>query len=357
MKTIWALAAAAGGLAAAGAAWQTVATREDLRRFPPPGETATLGNGQRLHFLRLPGPPGPAPPTVVLEAALGASSLGWTPILPAVAAFAPVLAYDRAGLGWSAAPPAGPHRAGREMVEDLRELLALTHTPRPVILAGHSYGGLLARLYAALHPEEIAGLVLVDAAAPEQWTQVSPKDRMRLKVGRHLARRGIWAARLGVARLVKELVTARRRPGAPRKAPEAAARAVVTALTLGILGPSDRGLLTPVANLSPEIRQALARLWVQPKFYAAIAEQIAALPALAADVAALERPLRVPVGVISASEPLPGRLAEQEAAARLSPQGWHIVAPPCGHWVQLDQPACVIAAIRRVAVAAQAAKA
>lgn len=346
------MAAAVGGVAAAGAAWQTVAAREDLRRFPPPGEIIRLANGQRLHLRRLPGPAGAAVPPVVFEAALGASSLGWMPILPAVAEFAPVLAYDRAGLGWSDAPPAGPHRSGRAMVEDLHELLALAGAPRPVILAGHSYGGLLARLYAAIYPEDIAGLVLVDAAAPQQWTHVSPHDQVRLKVGRHLARRGVWAARLGIARLVKELATARRQPGASHKAPEAAARAVVTAVTLGILGPSDRGLLTPVANLSPEIRQALARLWIQPKFYAAIAEQIEALPALAADVAKLERPLPVPVGVISASEPKPERIAEQEAAARLSPQGWHIVAPPCGHWIQLDQPACVIAAIRRVLAAA-----
>ncbi|MGH9526335.1 MAG: alpha/beta fold hydrolase, partial [Terriglobales bacterium] len=117
------------------------------------------------------------------------------------------------------------------------------------------------------------------------------------------------------------------------------------------------GLLTPVAHLSPELRQAVARLWIQPKFYAAIAEQIAALPELAAEVLAQERPLQIPVGVISASEPSPERIAEQEAAARLSPRGWHVVAPPCGHWVQLDQPEYVIAAIRRVAESAGVAPA
>ncbi len=354
MKKLWAMAAAVGGVAAAGAAWQTVATREEERRYPPPGEMVRLSHGRRLHLRRWPGPAGGTRPVVVFEAALGASSLGWERVLPAVAEFAPVLAYDRAGLGWSDAPPRG-HRSGRAMVEDLRELLAAVQVAEPVILAGHSYGGLLARLYAALYPEEIAGLVLVDAAAPEQWTEISARDQVRLKVGRHLARRGVWAARLGIARLVKELATAKRESGA--KAPEAAARAVVTAVTLGILGPSDRGLLTPVAHLSPELRQAVARLWIQPKFYAAIAEQIAALPELAAEVLAQERPLQIPVGVISASEPSPERIAEQEAAARLSPRGWHVVAPPCGHWVQLDQPEYVIAAIRRVAESAGVAPA
>ena len=192
---------------------------------------------------------------------------------------------------------------------------------------------------------------------------------MRLKVGRHLAGRGVWAARLGVARLVMELALARRAgdasgPGAdasarttdgadareaaaargavagaePRRAarpaPETAARAVVTAVTFGILGPSDRGLLTPVAQLSPAMRQTLARLWIQPKFYAGIREQLAALPGLAAEVQARERPLAIPVGVLSASQPSPQRMAEQERAVKLSPLGWHVVAPSCGHWVQ-----------------------
>lgn len=412
MKKWLAISAAAGGMAAAGAAWQAVEARQDRRRFPPPGELFTLPDGRRLHAIGRAGPrvaeltvqalgdpapgatagSGAAAPTVVFEAALAASSIGWERVLSGVAADAPVFAYDRAGMGWSDAPPrgAGGPRTGREMVEDLRALLAVVGVPRPIILVGHSYGGLLARLYTALYPREVAGLVLVDAAAPEQWTAISPQDRLRLKVGRHLAGRGVWAARLGVARLVMELALARRAGGAagpgagapeavagadgadstglaaggqaagsgPRRAfrpvPETAARAVVTAVTFGILGPSDRGLLTPVAHLSPALRQTLARLWIQPKFYAGIREQLAALPGLAAEVQARERPLAIPLGVISASEPSAQRMAEQERAARLSPLGWHVVAPPCGHWVQLDQPECVIAAVRRVVAEARA---
>ncbi len=408
-----AISAAVGGMAAAGAAWQAVEGRRDRRRFPPPGELFTLPDGRRLHAIGRDGPrvseltvrsladpapgggarSGAAAPTVVFEAALAASSIGWEQVLSGVAADAPVFAYDRAGMGWSDAPPrgAGGPRTGREMVEDLRTLLAVAEVPRPIILVGHSYGGLLARLYTALYPREVAGLVLVDAAAPEQWTEISAQDRLRLKVGRHLAGRGVWAARLGVARLVMELALARRAGGAsgpgagapeltksadgadvrgaaaargavagaePRRtarpAPETAARAVVTAVTFGILGPSDRGLLTPVAQLSPAMRQTLARLWIQPKFYAGIREQLAALPGLAAEVQARERPLAIPVGVLSASQPSPQRMAEQERAVKLSPLGWHVVAPSCGHWVQLDQPECVIAAVRRVVAQARA---
>ncbi|MGH9536111.1 MAG: alpha/beta fold hydrolase, partial [Terriglobales bacterium] len=226
MKKRWAMAAAVGGLAAAGVAWQAVEGREDLRRFPPPGEMIPLPDGRRLHILRS-GVPNGAAPTIVFEAALAASSIGWELVLPAVAEFAPVLAYDRAGLGWSDAPPrrvAGRDRTAADMVEDLRALLASAGVPRPVILAGHSYGGLLARLYAALYPSEVAGLALVDAAAPEQWTAISDRDQLRLKVGRHLARRGVWAARLGLARLVMQLALARG-PGQPpdsRPSPPAA---------------------------------------------------------------------------------------------------------------------------------------
>lgn len=359
MWLAWTVAGVTAALAG-GAIWQRLGERKDRRCFPPPGRLVPLPaaqGGHALHCLEGRQETAVGQPTVVFEAALGASSISWALVQAEVAKFAPTFAYDRAGMGWSAA---GPYpRTGSRVIEELRALLRAAGIRPPVILVGHSYGGLLTRLYAARYPEEVCGLVLVDPAAPRQWIEISPRDGVRLKVGRHLARRGVWAARLGIARGVAWLATRGARRPAGERAPERdlnvkAARTVVAAITFGILGPSDRGLMTPVQKLPEEYRRPLATLWIQPKYYAALASQLEALPQLAAEVAASERLLRVPLITLTASEPTPERVAEQAEAARLSPCGRHVIVANCGHWIQLDQPAAVVAAIRSVVETAPA---
>ncbi len=100
-------------------------------------------------------------PTVVLEAGFGGGSNNWRDVQPQLGQTTRTCAYDRAGLGSSIAI-AGVHDASDE-VRDLERLLDSGQIDRPFVLVGHSYGGLLARLFAADHPEETAGVVLVDA--------------------------------------------------------------------------------------------------------------------------------------------------------------------------------------------------
>src|SRR5690606_12620891 len=80
-----------------------------------------------------------------------------------IAPFARVCLYDRAGLGWS--DPAPGARTHHDMVEDLRRLVAARGVQGPIVLVGHSMGGLLARLYARQHPASVAAVVLVDASS------------------------------------------------------------------------------------------------------------------------------------------------------------------------------------------------
>jgi pimeloyl-ACP methyl ester carboxylesterase len=74
--------------------------------------------------------------------------------------------YDRSGLGWSDPGPR-PHSAGR-IADELHQLLDAAGVPAPYLLVGHSLGGMVVRLYAARHPDAVAGMVLVDPT-PEDY--------------------------------------------------------------------------------------------------------------------------------------------------------------------------------------------
>nr|WP_245687603.1 alpha/beta hydrolase [Peterkaempfera griseoplana] len=68
--------------------------------------------------------------------------------------------YDRAGTGWS--DPVELPRSAAEVTRELRELLRAADVPGPHLLVGHSLGGAYARLHAQRHPDEVAGLLLLD---------------------------------------------------------------------------------------------------------------------------------------------------------------------------------------------------
>src|SRR5579859_7285575 len=161
-----------------------------MSRYPPPGRMLDVG-GRRLLVSRT----GQGGPSVLLEAGIAATSLSWRPVQDAVARFARVASYDRAGLGWS---DAASTLTLSQQVDDLHALLKVAELPPPYILVGHSFGGLIVRAYAGRYPTEIAGLVLVDAVRPEEWHPLSSEQRRTLERGVRLSRRGAVLARVGV---------------------------------------------------------------------------------------------------------------------------------------------------------------
>jgi alpha/beta hydrolase fold len=146
-------------LASIGGGYQTLGAAADAKAYPMPGRLIEVG-GHRLHLRCT----GSGTPTVVLEPAAGemSSNLGW--ITPAVARDTRVCVYDRAGRGWS--EPASTAQDGAQIATDLHTLLQRGHVPGPHVLAGHSFGGLYVLTFAARYPDEVAGMVLVDATAP-----------------------------------------------------------------------------------------------------------------------------------------------------------------------------------------------
>lgn len=169
-----------GLLAAAGLAGyvaQRAAAQRDELRFPPPGRTVDAG-GFRMH-LDVRGE-NPEKPTVVLEAGLGSFSPNWHWVQEPLAEHLRVVAYDRAGLGWS--DPSTAPRDAATMASELHTALRAAGIDGPYVLAGHSFGGLVVRAFAGLYRSETAGLVLVDASHPDQWARWPVPQAHRLQV-------------------------------------------------------------------------------------------------------------------------------------------------------------------------------
>ena len=104
-------------------------------------------------------------PTVVMEAGLGHGKRSWGTIFPLISAVTQCVAYDRAGYGQSEA--SSQSRDGLQIVHELRALLKAQRIAAPYVLVGHSLGGTYMKLFAKTYPEEVAGVVLVDARHSE----------------------------------------------------------------------------------------------------------------------------------------------------------------------------------------------
>ena len=179
--------------AATGAAFQAFASEADRRVLPAPGQLVDVG-GYQLHLNWL----GSGGATVILESALPAGSSVWGWVQAGLADRTRVCAYDRAGEGWSDLGPE-PRDATR-VARELHVLLTNAGVRGPFVLVGHSFGGLYTRVFASLYPDEVVGMVLIDASHPDQWTRTSDGPAIQ-RSNQLSAAVGPWMARLGVLRL------------------------------------------------------------------------------------------------------------------------------------------------------------
>jgi pimeloyl-ACP methyl ester carboxylesterase len=269
--------------------------------------------GRRLHLVTA----GKGSPVVVIIPALADNVLQWLPIAEGVAAETQAIVYDRAGVGWSDPPPRGWRTPGL-MAADLHALLHAAQIPAPYILAGHSIGGIVARQFYAGHPDEVAGMVLLDSSHEDQARRFDAIgwDKGTVAYLRVIARR--QARILGARRLADRLGLM---PGigedvAREAPPEHAGGARMIIL-------STRQRRTMVREML-----MMTRLRGRP-------------PGLGS----------VPLTVLTALERLdqsrmPAWVEMQDELASLSSDSVHVTAPDAGHYVHLDDPDLVIKAVR-----------
>jgi len=145
----------------------TPSTKKEPLKMKAPGELYTI-EGRTMHLQRSgPAPASATQPTLVIEAGGGCASPIYGRLQQALAARHPVVSYDRAGTGWSESD--GQGFDGVRTAHRLHALLAAAGVTGPIVLIGHSLGGLLNRIYTGLYPEHVAGIVMLDASHPEQF--------------------------------------------------------------------------------------------------------------------------------------------------------------------------------------------
>ena len=188
------------GSIAIGGAFETLSEARENATYPMTGQAVDVG-GRNLHIECA----GTGEPTVVFESGLGEGSPYWGRIAPAVSATARVCVYDRAGRGGS--DDAGAPQDGIAVARDLHTLLENAGIARPVVLVGHSTGGPYVRVFAALYPDEVAGMVLLDAQPADAFTALptfpSTYSAIRLSTGLLPS-----VARIGVYRVILALLPA-----------------------------------------------------------------------------------------------------------------------------------------------------
>lgn len=144
----------------------SIQSRVDTEQNPPGKIVPITVKGETIPMhVNITGTKKPGEPFVIMEAGLGVISEDWQLVQRGMPSNIQVMSYDRAGAGWSG--PSREEPTVENALANLEELLKTLNIEPPYIFVGHSYGGFLGQLFALRHPDQTAGLVMVDSAIEE----------------------------------------------------------------------------------------------------------------------------------------------------------------------------------------------
>ena len=252
----------AAALIFAGFLYQWIGSHRDRLRYARDGRWVKTESGCELYLLEK----GSGGPAVLFEAGIAATNLNWFHIQEAVSRFTCTASYDRGGLGWS--NPCRTARTPSNIASELHDMLQGAGIQPPYILVGHSFGGLVMRRYAVMHPKDVAGVVLIDPMRIEEWPPLDPSKQFMVDRGKRLTRCAIPIARFGLARLAVTSLLCR--------------SGGISRWLAGAAGDGGRHVLgritDEVGKLPQEVWPIVAAHWSRPEYYEGMYSHVVAVP-------------------------------------------------------------------------------
>ena len=303
--------------------------RRALRCGALPGSLVGIG-GHRLHVYRA----GSGRPAVVFEAALAGCHAHWTGCKtayhvrrPPVVTIAPV--------------SAGAIRVRRRVPPSDRvraAMLANAGIEPPRIMVGHSFGALPLRVYAAMFPSEVAGLVIVDPIVAEEWIPTTAEQRHTIEKGVTLCHRGAFAARIGVARIVAALAATAHTAGATgRNGSEPGAFTRRTSISGAVHEVTARGLRGARCNV--DAAEKLRQRW---RARSKVSRSLSCRPLASRYLVTCRSRF------CRRATPGPHGLDARDRLLAGCAAGRHAIVAASSHWIQLDQPQLSAETIRSI---------
>jgi pimeloyl-ACP methyl ester carboxylesterase len=298
-----------------------------------------IGRGRHLNIVCI----GRGEPAVVFLQGHTGDITNWRKVRGPVSGFTRACFYDRAGMGYS--DPSSKPMTASNVADDLHILLRADGIKTPVVLVGHSLGGLFATLYADKFPSDLAGLVLVDPSFSGQFDYtVGPGDRKIITQSNDQ-----WDALLRTCeKLAQENHLSRT---------------------------DSHDCFHVPTNIAPEEAGYVTSQFYRPSYYASLRseyENFDVVKTTAPLDGVQERRLAHPFGslpleVLTAQLTFSGATVSEmgkktiggvwksghDKLAQRSTRGESIVVANAYHFIQLDHPDAVVAAIRKVVMEAR----
>lgn len=279
-------------------------------------------DGHKMHIYST----GQGGPSIIFESGGAAWCMDWTIVQHEVSKFATAISYDRSGFGWS--EPGTLPRDANQIEQELHSLLEIAEVRKPYILVGASFGGHIVRLYASRHPNDVAGIVLLDARHEDIELKMPNSWQRMVSIGRFVNQ---FMLRLSQLRLLKLFAT--------------------------LLG--KKHLPPIIKHLPPDLRSTYLKVGFSKNYFRTNRNELDAINSSDNQLRSVRSLGNIPLFVIKHG--IPNLFSSMPASdAKIAEELWHelqfdlastsknsevITAEKSGHAIHVDQPKLVITTI------------